>query len=239
MLQAIFFDIDDTLFSTSAFAARARGNAIDAMIELGLRTPREKLLREFHEVIAEFSSNYEHHFERLLARLPQEDLFGVNEALVVAGGVVAYHETKFRELAAHDDVTEVLQILSRRGLILGIISSGLTLKQMEKLIRLRVTGYIDHSAILISEEAGINKPNPKLFLRACAKARVDPQHSMYVGDHPLNDVDAAKAAGMTTVWNRRDGRHLESMGRTVPDHVIHNFWDLLEIVDRLQPPAAP
>lgn len=235
MLQAIFFDIDDTLFSTSIFAARARENAMDAMIDLGLRTPREKLLREFHEVITEFTSNYEHHFERLLSRLPQEDVVGLNSALLVAGGVVAYHETKFRELAAHDDVTEVLQVLSRRGLTLGIISSGLTLKQMEKLIRLRVTPYIDHGAILISEEAGINKPNPKLFLRACGKAGVDPHKSMYVGDHPINDVDAAKAAGMITVWNRRDGRHLDALGRTVPDHVIHNFWDLLEIVDRLHP----
>ncbi|MSR75961.1 MAG: haloacid dehalogenase, partial [Planctomycetes bacterium] len=146
MLQAIFFDIDDTLFSTSIFAARARENAMDAMIDLGLRTPREKLLREFHEVITEFTSNYEHHFERLLARLPEQDVVGLNSALLVAGGVVAYHETKFRELAAHDDVTEVLQVLSRRGLTLGIISSGLTLKQMEKLIRLRVTPYIDHGA---------------------------------------------------------------------------------------------
>lgn len=234
MLEAIFFDIDDTLFSTSAFAARARENSIDAMIDAGVRTPREELLRELREVIAEFTSNYEHHFERLLARLPAEDLEGLNHALIVAAAVVAYHETKFRELSAHDDVTDVLQILARRGYKLGIISSGLTLKQMEKLIRLRVLPSLDPQAILISEEAGINKPNPKLFLRACERAGVRPEKCMYVGDHPVNDVDAAKAAGMHTVWNRRDGRHQDCRGRTVPDDVVHNFWDLLAVVERVE-----
>jgi putative hydrolase of the HAD superfamily len=234
MLEAIFFDIDDTLFSTTAFAARARENSIDAMIEMGVSTPREELLRELREVIAEFSSNYEHHFERLLARLPREHLAGLNQALVVAAAVVAYHETKFRELAAHDDVTDVLQVLARKGYRLGIISSGLTFKQMEKLIRLRVIPSLDPQAILISEEAGINKPNPKLFLRACERAGVNPARCMYVGDHPVNDVDAAKAAGMMTVWNRRDGRHQDARGRTVPDFVVHNFWDLLAVVERIE-----
>ena len=32
-LKAIFFDIDDTLYSTSEFAATARRNAMEAMIE--------------------------------------------------------------------------------------------------------------------------------------------------------------------------------------------------------------
>ena len=40
-LDAIFFDIDDTLFSTSVFADKARRAAVDAMVNTGLRTTRE------------------------------------------------------------------------------------------------------------------------------------------------------------------------------------------------------
>jgi putative hydrolase of the HAD superfamily len=232
VLRAIFFDIDDTLYSTSTFAERARENSVDAMLAMGVRASRETLLRELEEVVAEFSSNYEHHYDKLLTRLPFEATAGLNQQLVVAAGVVAYHETKFRELASYDDVTEVLRILSGLPLILGIVTAGLSLKQMEKLIRLRVHPYINSSAVLVSDQVGIGKPNPKLYLRAVERVRVQPHEAMYVGDHPLHDVDAAKAAGLITVWNRREGKHLDLAGRTMPDHVIYNFWDLLEVVER-------
>jgi FMN phosphatase YigB (HAD superfamily) len=53
---------------------------------------------------------------------------------------------------------------------------------------------------------------------------------MHVGDHPVNDVDAANAAGMISVWNRREGLHSPEEGETRPSHVIDNFWDLLDLV---------
>ncbi len=45
-LDAIFFDIDDTLFSTTVFADKARRAAIDAMLRAGLRANREDARRE-------------------------------------------------------------------------------------------------------------------------------------------------------------------------------------------------
>src|SRR5262245_17354782 len=86
-LRAIFFDIDDTLFSTSEFADKARRAAIDAMIAHGLLGEREAVVRELNEVVAEFTSNYEHHLDKLLLRLPQEALNGRNPAIFVAAGV--------------------------------------------------------------------------------------------------------------------------------------------------------
>ena len=68
-LRAVLFDIDDTLFSTTHFARVARRNAIRAMIRAGLDVPEDEALRELEEVISEFSSNYEHHYDQLLKRL--------------------------------------------------------------------------------------------------------------------------------------------------------------------------
>ena len=53
-INAIFFDIDDTLYSTSDFARRARRNALRAMIGLGLNISLNVLSKELDEVIAEF-----------------------------------------------------------------------------------------------------------------------------------------------------------------------------------------
>src|SRR5262245_23288433 len=106
-LTAIFFDIDGTLFPTTDFAEKARRGAVDSMRRHGLRLPADHILRELSEVIAEFSSNYEHHFDKLLLRLPRRAFDGVNPAILVAAAVHAYHDAKVRQLKPYPDVPPV------------------------------------------------------------------------------------------------------------------------------------
>ena len=230
-LDAVFFDIDDTLFSTTRFAEKARRASIDAMIEMGLTIDPDDAYRELLEVIREFSSNYGAHYDKFLSRLPERALEGTNPSLIVAGAVMAYHETKFRELSAYEDVTEALRLIHRRtDLKLGIISSGLRIKQAEKIVRTGVWRYLDPRGIFITDEVGIGKPNPKLFWRACAAFGAEPGRTMYVGDHPVQDIDGANRAGMISVWHHRDGRHLSVKGETRAHHKIYNFLDLLGVL---------
>ena len=230
-LKAIFFDIDDTLFSTSDFARRARENSIDAMIRCGLRMDREVVLRELEEIISEFSSNYEHHFDKLLLRIPRSSYEGVNRAILIAAGVVAYHETKFRELAPYNDAIELLKILALTSLIRGVITAGLEVKQAEKLIRLKVYDHLMPNAIFISDQIGVSKPNVKLYQRACSELALKPEEAMYIGDNPTQDIDPPNSIGMVTVRNRRSGKYLDHEGKTSARHEIQNFWDLLRILE--------
>ncbi|MHC4884022.1 MAG: HAD-IA family hydrolase [Planctomycetota bacterium] len=230
-LEAIFFDVDDTLFSTTEFAAAARRNAVRAMIQAGLDIEEDECLRELEEVIQEFSSNYEHHFDKLLLRLPRERLRGVSPLVLVAAGMTGYHDTKFHGLSPYEDAIEVLKILGERGLKLGIISAGIGIKQAEKVVRLGLNALVSSQAIFITDSIGIAKSNPKLYLRACAHFHVAPERTMYVGDNPAVDVDVPHEAGMITVHSRRSGKHLNDENQHDPDHIIHNFWDLLEIID--------
>jgi len=229
-LDAIFLDIDDTLFSTSEFAERARRNAVQAMILHGLRMDPGAVLRELREVISEFTSNYPSHFDKLLLRIPPERYAGVNPVILVAAGVIAYHETKSSELRPFPDVTSVLRRLSRTELTLGIISAGLQIKQAEKLIRLGLYPFLDPDAIFISDQIGVSKPNPKLYAMACERLELDPAHVMYVGDNPTHDIDPAHEVGMVTVRSRRDTRHRDAEGRTTADYEIESFADLLPIL---------
>jgi putative hydrolase of the HAD superfamily len=229
-LKAVFFDIDDTLYSTSEFADVARENAVRAMIEAGLRMTPEELKAELDEVITEFSSNYEHHYDKLLLRISKKLYKGHNPALIVAAGVVAYHDTKFRQLTPYKDAVEVLGILANTDLILGVITAGLTIKQFEKMLRLDLLKYFYPNAIFVSEQIGISKPNIKLYQRACSDLNLRPAETMYVGDYPLHDIDPPNRIGMVTVHSKRSGKHIGKPGKTSPDFQIHNFWDLLEIL---------
>ncbi len=229
-LKAVFMDIDDTLFSTSEFADIARENAVRAMVDSGLTMKPERVKTELDEIVSEFSSNYEHHYDKLLLRIPRRFYKGLNPAIIVAAGVVAYHDTKFTQLKPYEDVVEVLRTLADTNLILGVITAGLTIKQTEKLIRLDLLKYFHPGAIFISEQIGISKPNIKLYQRACSDLNLKPAETMYIGDNPVDDIDPPNQIGMVTVHNRRGGKHLDRESRTKPDFAIHNFWDLLDIL---------
>lgn len=229
-LKAVLFDIDDTLFSTTQFARKARWNAVKAMVAAGLDLPEEEVRRELEEVIGEFTSNYTHHYNQLLRRLRPECLKRMNSAIVVAAGVAAYHDTKFQELAPFPDVIPLLDDLGKAGMVRGIITHGLTTKQAEKLIRLKVLPYLDPQAIFISEQIGISKPNPKLYALAAQDLGLDPMEMMYVGDNLDHDIFPPMSLGMTSVWARRASKQQLASSETQPDHIVDDFDQLRDIL---------
>lgn len=229
-LEAIFFDLDDTLFSTSTFAARARRAACEAMTKVGLDMPVEELLAELDEVVAEFSSNYDHHFDQLLRRIPRRHYKSVNTGIIVAAGIIAYHETKARELAPYPDADELLVALRETDLIRGVITSGLTAKQAEKILRLGIYDHFSPKALFISDQIGINKPNVKLYKRACSDLNLKPSHCMYIGDRADRDIDPPNSIGMITVHMVRDGKYAGVKGQTEPTHRVSSFRKLADIL---------
>jgi len=200
------------------------------MINVGLRISREECIRELREVIHEFSSNYGQHFNKLISRLPPEASAGINEAIIVAAGVVAYHETKFRELKVYDDVYELLKSLASTQVKRGIITAGLTPKQAEKIVRLHIYEYLSPDAIFITDQIGISKPNPKLYEKPLTALGLEPSRCMYVGDNPTQDIDPPNKIGMITVRNRRSGKYSSNKGASRPDFEIRDFYDLREIL---------
>jgi putative hydrolase of the HAD superfamily len=230
-LDVVFFDIDDTLYSTTAFSRAARRNAILAMIHHGLDVEEEEGVRELSEVVTEFASNYEEHFDRLLDRLGPSRLGGANPAVLVAAGVVAYHQTKERQLKALPDAVAVLRSLHQGGIRTGIISAGLRVKQAEKLIRLEVLPWIDRTAVFFSSQMGVSKPNPKIYLKACVAIGVDPRRAMYVGDRPETDVYPARRVGMATVHYRgAQGKYAGEPADPPADHDLMLMTDLRPIL---------
>lgn len=228
MLKAVLFDIDDTLFPTTEFAMQARRDAVTAMVATGLDFPEEVVLAELLEVISEFSSNYDHHFNKLLNRLDPKGKRYNNPALVVAAGVAAYHDTKFNNLLPFDDVIPLMEYIRSRGWICGIVTQGWATKQAEKLVRLGLVPHLDRGAIFISDTIGINKPNPKLYQLAASSLDLVPSQVMYVGDNPAHDVAPAMALGMPAVFARRSSKWQD--GEVDATHTVNNFEELRAIL---------
>jgi len=229
-LDGIFFDIDDTLFCTSVFAEQARRAAVDAMLAAGLRSDREQALRELHDVISEFSSNYGSHFDKVLDRLGPEACAGHNRAVIVAAGIVAYHDTKWNQLEVWGDVYEVLKWLADKPLVRGIISAGITVKQAEKAVRLGILDFLTPSAIFFTDQVGFSKPNPKLYRRVLEQLELRPDRCIYVGDSPTHDIDPCNREGWITVRVRRGGRLADVEGETRASYEIRDFYELRDLL---------
>ncbi|THA64598.1 HAD family hydrolase [Streptomyces sp. A0958] len=57
--------------------------------------------------------------------------------------------------------------------------------------------------VVMSAEWGVAKPAPEFFARVLDVSGASPESTLYVGDHPANDIFPAKAAGLRTAHLRR------------------------------------
>ncbi|NRA26184.1 MAG: HAD-IA family hydrolase [Opitutales bacterium] len=97
---------------------------------------------------------------------------------------------------------QTLQGLKDRGFELGLVTNGRSASQDPKIDGLGIRHYL--GAVLVSEEEGVRKPNPEIFHRALRQLDVLPHETIFVGDNPKADIQAADFVGMKTVWMKDD-----------------------------------
>lgn len=120
-----------------------------------------------------------------------------------------------------DDVRPCLARLAAAGLRLAVVSNWSA--QLPLLLeRLELAPAFEVLAVSASVDA--DKPAPALFEHALAGLGTSAARAMHVGDHPLNDLAGARAAGLTAFLLDRRGEHPHEPAR-VPD--------LLALAERL------
>jgi 2-haloalkanoic acid dehalogenase type II len=83
--------------------------------------------------------------------------------------------------------------------------------------------------VVIAFECGYQKPDPRIYDLVARRLGVAPAGCAHVGDHPTEDVEAARAAGMTGVWINRLGAAWPS-SVPPPDLEIHDLAGLAALV---------
>jgi putative hydrolase of the HAD superfamily len=102
---------------------------------------------------------------------------------------------------------DLLDRLAATGLPLAIVTNGPPDIQRLKIEQAGIAPYF--SAVVISGEIGIGKPDPAVFGHALELLDVSPEHAVMVGDSWERDVTGALASGVRPIWI--------SHGRPVPD----------------------
>ena len=220
--KAILFDLDDTLWPIAPVIREAE---LSLHAWLQANAPR---------VAARFSIDQLRQ-ARLALLAAQPDLHldlgklrraGLVAAFAQAGEDAAKVEQAMRHFLTmrnavrlYDDVLPGLLRLQGKAK-LGSVSNGVA--------DLQAIGLAHHFSVSVAaHQFGRAKPDPAIFLAACAQLGVAPGEAVYVGDDVLLDVKGAQQAGLRAVWLNRTGStsHLEHA--VVPDATCADFDELL------------
>ena len=96
-----------------------------------------------------------------------------------------------------DGAIDVLKEIKKRGYILGCITNGVSSLQNIKLDTAGIRDMFD--VVIVSGDIGIYKPARGIFDEACKRAGVKNEEALFVGDHPVNDIQGALGADMKAV----------------------------------------
>ena len=91
----------------------------------------------------------------------------------------------------------LLKELKARGYLTGVITNGPSVLQNHKMDTSGLRPYCD--IVVVSGDEGVHKPDPRLFEITAERLGVKPQECVYVGDHPVNDIQGALSAGMGAI----------------------------------------
>lgn len=122
------------------------------------------------------------------------------------------------------DAKQVLEQLKSQGYQLAIVSNGGHDTRLNTIRGLGIADYFEE--IISSGLVGFSKPQPEIFQITAQRLGVLPEHCLYIGDHPINDIQGAKNAGMHALWMQ--GFHPDA------EEIQYKIQQLPEIFTHLQ-----
>lgn len=221
-LSAVLFDFDGTLQEGDKLELNARlaeisrrmnlGISDDEIYQIGNSTPD---YREMRALMVKRALDLNPHRE-----ITEDQFQEVNKQ------VSGMFDDQFY-LA--DGAVETLELLSERGLSIGLVTTRGRVSLPRLLERHGINKYFE-SRVVCRDNCVERKPNPEPLYLGLRQIGVEPHQAAYVGDSQRDDVGAAKNAGVMAIWKPNGVPFDESGPR--PDHTIESLAGLPSIIEK-------
>jgi putative hydrolase of the HAD superfamily len=119
-----------------------------------------------------------------------------------------------------------LKIAADSGWVPVVVTNGPHEQQEARIRRTGLDRYV--ADWVISEQAGVSKPNPRIFALAAQRVRMRLGGAWIVGDSPEADIGGAAAMGLPSVWLHRGRNWIDN--RFAPTRVVGNVIQGLSAV---------
>jgi putative hydrolase of the HAD superfamily len=192
MIKAVLFDLDGTLLDRDESVNKFIDCQYDRLNTVVGHIPRETYIKRFIELDQRGYVWKDRVYQQLVEEFHIETTW---EELLQD-----YLEEFKNHCVPFPNLITTLEKLQSLNVRLGMITNGRGQFQLDNIKALGIEKYFD--TILISEWEGIKKPDPEIFKRALKQLEVSPYQSIFVGDHPENDVKAAQHVGMKGIWKK-------------------------------------
>ncbi|MGV6815742.1 MAG: HAD family hydrolase [Thiotrichales bacterium] len=222
-IRCITFDLDDTLWDCAQVIMHAETRlyhwfqeyypAITERYSLEDLLPHRTAFLSDHQAHAH---NLTHQRKLWLAALATE--FSLDNSLVDPA-FTTYWQAR-NEVTLFAGVIQALESLASHYTI-GVITNG-----NADVNEIGIAGYFDF--VVRSEEAGVAKPDPRIFQLAAAQAGVKMPEMLHIGDNLATDVEGALSAGARAIWV---GEHNAlTASEAQPHGLISEVAELVELL---------
>ena len=227
----LFIDFDDTLYDTHGNSVIALRETFEAFrlerwfpdpqtfydaywlanIDLWTRYSRGEITRDYLIV------------ERFRRPLSEGKGLEISEALCLE------MSDRFLEFCATksgvvEGAHELMDYLKGRGYRMHMTSNGFHEVQYKKLAASGLRDYFD--TIILSEDAGANKPSKAFFDYAFAQSGASVDATMMIGDNLQTDIIGARDMGLDTIlFNRWDVPPSD-----IPTHTVVTLREIMQIL---------
>ncbi len=237
-VNTVIFDLDDTLHDdTLTFREAAYRAALGTAPTHGVE-PRP-LGATYVEVAQSYWQNLTNERLAALPANPRKIMWaaalaqhGVQDDDLAVACADEFHRHRNELTQPYPGAVVLLRALRERGIKIGMITNGFAITHREKIAVLGIEQYFD--AILLSDEVGMVKPDPRIFLRACELLDSEPAETAMVGDRYDRDVTGAQEVGMFTVLVNYHRITIEP-GMRPPDAIVDTIDEVAGVLPLVEP----
>lgn len=123
-----------------------------------------------------------------------------------------------------DNAREVLSYLKPKYQLV-VLSNGFREVQYKKLKNSGLEKFFSH--VILSDEAGVNKPHPEIFNLAMKTSGANVKEIIMLGDSWESDIKGAENSGIDQIWYNPDKLNANGF---VPTHTITNLLEVKQIL---------
>ena len=227
----LFIDFDDTLYDT-------RGNAVISLretfeaLQLGRWFPDPQV---FYDAYWEANIDLWGRYSRgeitrdyLIVERFRRPL-SAGQGLEVTESFCLEMSDRFLDFCSNkpglvDGARHLMDYLRGKGYRLHMCSNGFHEVQYKKLAACGLRDYFD--TIILSEDAGVNKPSPLYFDYALRASGASRETTVMIGDNLQTDIIGARDAGFDTIFFNR--WNVDPSG--IPDHTVMSLQEIEELL---------